>query len=147
MNIFQKIGSWISSGIKKIFGSREIGFLDEMEKIAIPIAEAVTHYDLNGDGKIMAAKEILEIAKSSGAVWGKELLELGEAEMIEKLSTHYLDADLKKWLGRARIVQAVIKQFGLNSFIEKNRIVDFIIQKVLLPTLGKLELTFDQDTK
>ena len=143
MNIFKRIGEWVLSGIKKIMGSKEIGFLEEMEKIAIPIIELVSKTDLNGDGRISAASEIIAIAKTSGLMFGKELLALGEEEAIKLLSEKYMLSDFKKWFATAKIVQAVIDKFGLNSFIQKNRIVNFIIEKILLQSLNKLELKFD----
>ena len=144
MNIFKKIGEWVVNSIRKIMGSKEIGFLEEIEKIATPIIESVTHMDFNGDGKIAGAKEVIEIAKIEGLMFGKELLELGEEEAIKLLSEKYLTSDLMKWISTARIIKTVAEKFGINTFIQKSRIVHFIIQKVLLQTLDKFELKFNK---
>ncbi len=131
MSFINKIGSYLWNNLKKVVGitAKEIkdDGIERLKEIAKVAAESVFHVDLDGDGRIAAINEIVDMAQRTGESWGKKLLKNGKDELIDALN-HYLDHDLERYLAISRFVAIILKS---NMIVPKHKVLNAILEVVL----------------
>jgi hypothetical protein len=123
------VGKWLWSFVKKTAKVSQEAILEDIKQMAYVVVEDVGNLDLNGDGKVSAAMEVLDLAKASGQKWGRKLLEDGQTEAYNYLQV-LKDGDFKRYLALGRISVQVAKKFGLDK-TPTTHVILGIIQAVL----------------
>jgi len=133
MSVWSKVkgvGAWIFNSLKSIIVDNPGESLESLKQIAIPIVEDIAKIDLNGDGRIATAKEIVDAAERIGGDFGKKLLERGKFDTFTALSKYYSENDLKRILALVRFAMAIINRVGIN-YLPRNRVLFGIIEVVV----------------
>lgn len=120
------IPGWLWNELKSFLKSKEGHLIEEIKDLAIPIAEQISHVDINGDGKVAASQEILDVFKTLGTDWAKEFLEVCEGDAF-KLAATTPSFDIKRYLSVARLVSTVGKSMGSDK-IPALRILNGIVE-------------------
>ncbi|MEW6736485.1 MAG: hypothetical protein AB1489_34660, partial [Acidobacteriota bacterium] len=79
---FKAFGRWLGNGFKKIAEEKQEELFDSFKELAIPIAESVTKIDLNLDGRVSAAGEIVKVVEKTGMLLGTELAKRGRNDLV-----------------------------------------------------------------
>ena len=112
-------------------------FFNSLKEIAVPIIENVGRFDLNGDGRIAAANEIITALEKNGLIYGKSLFEKGRSAAYNALTQHIPTSDLRRYLAAARIVTAVADKLPILPVQLVSRVVNGLIESVLVDELAE----------
>lgn len=122
-------GRWLWNTIKSVAKKGQSEILDDVKAIAYVVVEDVTNTDVNGDGRVAAAVEVIDAARELGLKWGNKLLADGQNEAYNYLNSLH-DHDFKRYLALARTSLAVARKFGLDK-TPTTHILLGVIQAVL----------------
>lgn len=136
-SVFKKIAEYLKNSFFSLFSGQEAKILNDIKRLAIPALEAAARLDLNGDGRISAATEIVSTAQSLGLEWGKVWINKTKEEGVEALAKHYTDGDLMRWYASTKLIKAVILKYGKEVIPQNNRILNAILEIALTEKLVK----------
>jgi hypothetical protein len=122
-------GRWLWNTVKSVAKKGQTELLDDVKAIAMVVVEDVANSDVNGDGRVSAALEVVDAAKALGLKWGNKLLADGQNEAYNYLES-LQDHDFKRYLSLARVSVQVAKRFGLDK-TPTTHILLGVIQAVL----------------
>jgi hypothetical protein len=127
MNPFKAIGRFFASIWRIIWRRHGSEILAWMRKAAVEITEAITHMDLNGDGRVPAIEEILRVAQIEGVTWGWRFAGAAGRALLDMLP----GPDLAKWLAVARVTLGIVEQWGIKS-VPRLRVIAAAIETALV---------------
>ncbi len=128
---FKKLGSYLWNNLKKVAGitvkqTKEV-VIEDFKQLAKLSAESVSGIDFDGDGRIVAINEIVEMAERTAESWGKKLLVNGKEQLIQDLG-HYLNHDLQRYLALSRFVLNILQA---GRIVPRHKVLNGILEVVL----------------
>jgi hypothetical protein len=128
---FKRAGVYVVGKFKSVIDHSDQKVFEQLLEIAVPVAEVVSRKDLDGNGRVSSAVEIVSAVEKTGLLLGKELAKLGRADLIRKISEHYSENDIKRYLAASKVIIRFIGLYGPSLLPKQTRLINQVVEIAL----------------